>query len=292
MKHPTARCSALFILLIFGFSFAAQRNVTVSGVVVDSVTGQPIPNAIVLLLDTNITDVSQVDSIDITKLKPDTAITTANGVFSKTITTTMTNFILAYMVIKEGYSVIINGTIMLSTTIDLDTIKLVPTDIAAKDTITVSGKVVDSATGVGIPGALIGLSGGDLDTVGKTAITDANGNFSRQVIINKVGTLTIVLYVAYKDGYNPAVGSETAINKTVDLGTIILSQNTPVLWKAQQRLRNIATSMTIYSMNGRKLYTGRVAPLNRVIEHSTSAVLVEFRHNGSIIDRKKVMPER
>jgi hypothetical protein len=258
---------------------------------VDSVTGQPVQNAIVLLYDAQTLN---IDTSDLSTLDLDTAFTASNGSFSKTITAPSTNLILIYAVVMEGYSLYYSGTALLTTTISLPTIKLVPTDLAAKDTITVSGKVVDSATGIGIPDAIVGLSGGDLDTVGKTAITDANGNFSRQVIINKVGALTIVGYVAYKDGYNPAIGQKTATGKTVDLGNIILSRNTPVLWKAQQRvrLRNIATSMTIYSMNGRKLYTGRVAPLNRVIEHSTSAVLVEFRHNGSIIDRKKVMPER
>jgi hypothetical protein len=291
MKHSTVRYGAFFLLSLAGFSFGLQRSITVSGVVVDSVTGQPVQNAIVLLYDAQTLN---IDTSDLSTLDLDTAFTASNGSFSKTITAPSTNLILIYAVVMEGYSLYYSGTALLTTTISLPTIKLVPTDLAAKDTITVSGKVVDSATGIGIPDAIVGLSGGDLDTVGKTAITDANGNFSRQVIINKVGALTIVGYVAYKDGYNPAIGQKTATGKTVDLGNIILSRNTPVLWKAQQRvrLRNIATSMTIYSMNGRKLYTGRVAPLNRVIEHSTSAVLVEFRHNGSIIDRKKVMPER
>jgi hypothetical protein len=291
MKHSAVRYGAFFLLSLAGFSFGLQRNITVSGVVVDSVTGQPVQNAIVLLYDAQTLN---IDTSDLSTLDLDTAFTASNGSFSKTITAPSTNLILIYAVVMEGYSLYYSGRGLSSTTIKLDTIKLVPTDLAAKDTITVSGKVVDSATGIGIPDAIVGLSGGDLDTVGKTAITNANGNFSRQVIINKVGALTIVGYVAYKDGYNPAMGQKTATGKTVDLGNIILSSNTPVLWKAQQQrpLHNIATSMTMYSLNGRKLYTGRVMPLDRAIAHLTSAMLVEFRHNGSIVDRKKVLPAR
>jgi hypothetical protein len=288
MKHAAVRGICFFLLSLAGFSFGLQRSITVSGTVVDSVTGQPVENAVVLLYDASSLN---IDTSDLSTLELDTAFTTSNGSFSKTISAPSSNLILIYAVVSQGYSFYFSGTALMSTTIKLDTIKLVPTDLATKDTITVSGKVVDSATGSGIPGAIIGISGGDLDTTGKSFATDASGNFTRQVIINKIGSSTIVGYIAYKDGYTPAMGQKTATGKTVDLGIITLSRNTPVLWKAQSRvwLQNNPTSMALYSLNGRRLSTGRVAPLNRLSLHSTNAALVEFRHNGSIIDRKKVL---
>jgi hypothetical protein len=272
---------------------AAQRTITVSGVVVDSVTMQPVPNATVLLLDTSTNiDTSAIGSIDISKLKPDSVLTTANGSFSKPLTVPYANIILAYMVVKEGYFLDFNFTLMLSTTINLDTIKLIPNAIAPKDTVTVSGTIVDSTTGIGIPGALIGLSGGDLDTAGKTAVADNQGNFSRQVIVSKVGTFTIVGYIAYKDGYNPAVGTKNATGKTVDLGIIKLLPNTQVRWtmRAAIPVPIRATNMTLYSLNGQRIYTGPGMPLKRAIRLPTSAVVADFKMHGTAIGRKKVIP--
>jgi hypothetical protein len=294
MQRLITAYTALFMLSLMGFSFAAQRTVTVSGVVVDSVTGQPVPNAIVLLLDTNITDITQIDSVDINTLKPDTAFTSTDGSFSKTITTAATNLILAYMIVKEGYAIYLTGTIMLSTTINLGTIKLVPTALAPKDTVMVSGKVVDSKTGQGIPDAKVAISGADMDTTGKTVTTDANGTFSRQVILTRITSLTIVGYVAYKEGYEPVIGTKPAPGKTVDLGTIVLSSNAPVLCNPKKRMhpQNGLTTMTLYSLNGKRLYSGRVVPPGRGITHSTSAVLVEFKADGSIVDLKRFVPAR
>jgi hypothetical protein len=281
----------LFVFSLFMVVSAVQRTITISGTVVDSVTGLPVQDAIVLLFDTQSLN---IDTSNLSTLPFDTAFTAANGTFSRTITAPQTNLILVYAVTKTGYSLYYSGTALLSTTVNLGTIKIVPNALAPKDTIMVSGKVVDSATGLGISGALVGLSGGDLDTVGKTAITTSDGTFSRQVIINKVGSLTIVGYIAYNAGYNPALGQKTATGKTVDLGTITLSANTHVRWNRQpvRSLSINATGMSVYSLNGRLLYTGPIASPGRIARQSSGTVLVDLRNNGMSVGKKKIVPVR
>jgi hypothetical protein len=287
MKQVTVRCIVLFLLSLAGLSFGLQ----VTGVVVDSTTRQPVQDAKVLLLDTNQSII--LNGFDMNKLQFDSMSTASNGSFSLTVGSNMTIF---YSVVKAGYAVYINYCQLLqpTATVRLDTIRLVPLNLAAKDTLNVSGKVIDSATRTGIPGALIGMSGADLDTVGKTVIADANGNFSSKVVITKVSglSMSIIGYIAYKQGYSQAMGTKLVLTKVVNLSTISLL-STSVRWTQRQAYaRSNPTGMALYSLNGRMLYSGRVAPLNRVIDRSTSAVLVEFRHNGSIVDRKKIMPVR
>lgn len=289
----SVRISTGLILALAGLALAIQPVTffTISGVVVDSATGLPVQNAIVLLYDTRTLN---IDTSDLSTLELDTAFTGSDGSFSKVISVPMGNLLLVYAAVKDGYSLYFNGTGLLSSPVRLDTIRLVPTTIAAKDTITVSGKVVDSATGVGIPGALVGLSGGDLDTVGKTATTGADGSFSRQVIINKVGGMTIVGYIAYKDGYTPAIGQKTANGKTLDLGTIGLSQNTPVrrTLTPAAPVRTNPTSMNVYSLNGRLVYSGPAMRADLLLKNASGALLVEFRDKGVPVGRQKMIPSR
>ncbi|MBN1129407.1 MAG: carboxypeptidase regulatory-like domain-containing protein [Chitinispirillaceae bacterium] len=288
---------SLFIISMVCMSFAVQRTIAVSGVVIDSVRDQPIQKAMVLLHDSQgIPDINNMNGLSF-----DTVFTSSNGSFSYVMEIESTSNIMFYVLLKEMYAPKISYELLLgvTTSIALDTLLLVPSNLSGKDTVVVSGTVVDSVNGQGIAGALVGLMGGDLDTVGKTVVTGADGLFSKQIIVNTVtielaGTFTFVAFGVVKDGYAPATGIKMANGQTVDLDTIRLSPSTSIRWNGFTRnpLSVNANSMSVYSLNGRLLYTGPIISSDRIARHSSGAVMVDLKYSGTSVGKKKFVPMR
>ena len=85
MKKYTTAMFGLFIATMAVFAGAqVSRTITVTGTVVDSATGQPVAGAKVLLLDTTMLTLDQINSIltSLGNLKFDTTTTGADGKIS------------------------------------------------------------------------------------------------------------------------------------------------------------------------------------------------------------------
>ena len=280
---------------------AAQntRTITVTGTVVDSVTGAPVPGALILLVDTN----ASVLSLDLNTLinslgtwKLDSAFSGDDGSFKCTMGVGTGNLFLIYGVIGRGYEFYYFLTTIppLAATVDLDTIRLKPADASSKDTITVSGTVLDSITNQPIANALVAMSGlGGVDTAGNTVLTNADGTFSKQVIITKLNSSSIVAYIATAVGYTPRVGQGTATNKQLDLDPILLSPTGAAViprGKFSSAAPATADRMSVYTLSGKLLYAGPVLPLESIMRKHRGAIIVDLKRNGAIVQRKKVFP--
>lgn len=282
----------LFLLLMCVLSpaMAQQKTVTVSGKVVDSLTGAAIPGAAIILSAITGTLTTNPDSLG--NLKYDTVYSNATGNFSQALTVSQSANILVYGVLKQDYQIKYSYTFMLLNTVSLGNIKLSKAGDLIKDTITVTGIVVDSATGAGIVGAQLIMSGlGSFDTSGNTALTGSGGSFSKQVIAGNSAAGRELVYMASMDGYQPMVGQQQISGKTLDLGTIRLKQNGQgVIYPigiVRQPLR--ANSVSFYSLQGKLLYTGAVGALDTKTCNGKGIVVAVFKNQARIAGTKKVM---
>jgi hypothetical protein len=131
----------LLSLLAFGVAFsapAAQRTITVTGIVVDSATRQPLSQAIIGLLDTtSITIPDLTDPAVVAQLKTmvqtmassgqiDTTQSASDGKFSYSMKINSYSLVLLCGVTKSGYNFGYSIQFLMPTakTVKLDTIKL------------------------------------------------------------------------------------------------------------------------------------------------------------------------
>lgn len=277
------------------FSVAsAQTTITVSGTVKDSATGQPIAQATILLTATDVTTL-MLSQGSLTNLKFDTVYTGADGSFSRAIHATATQNILGWMVTKTGYQMkySIYPFTATTTTISLGTILLAGVNNSVKDTVTVSGTVVDSITGSPVANALVGMTGLlSLDTTGNTVFTGANGTFSKKVIINNAATARILIYAVAKNGYTPGGGQAAITSKTINLGTIRLKPIVTVVVARPLATPSRANNLQIFSLRGQLLYAGPVVSAEKVLQTRHTPVIMNFRHNDRTINSVKIVPSK
>jgi len=295
MKNYGSVALLFFLTAFLSFSGVAaqQDTIFVSGKVVDSITGAPIPNATLLLYATASYNISPNNLGD---LKLDTVYSDANGDISHTMSVIQNAFILVYGVIKQDYQIYYSvAGIQLQfniITVNLGTIKLQKVDVLVKDTIVVSGAILDSSTGMGIDGAQVIMSGlGSFDTTGNTVLTGSDGKFSKQVIAGNAVSDTQLIYLVSKDGYRPMVGQQYISGKTLDLGTILLKRNTQgiIASAAPVRMPRAAVVTGVYTLKGQLVSVGPFASGNpKLFRHSGVAVAV-FRNQNGDARAKKVM---
>jgi hypothetical protein len=295
-----ARCARMIcfgLVSLAAISFGAQRTVTVSGKVTDSVSGQPVADAMVLLFDTSSTNIN-IERLNDFPL--DTIKTDAEGSFSKIIQSPNANMYIIFAVIKQKYSSYLGFTLGLSTVINLGTIAIIPIENAPKDSLTVSGKVVDAANGTGINQCLVAFTGADFDTAGKTTITNADGEFSKQIIVCRLTLSPLVVslnlinpsllgYTVYKEGYPPVSNFKQVTEKTVDLGAIVLSQNTSIRRFNRQTAytRNQPATLSYYTLNGRLLYSGPMVGKRQASVIASNVLVVEVKEQRAVVGHQK-----
>lgn len=285
-----------FFIVALAFLAGAQipRTITVTGTVQDSATGLPVSGALVLLLDTATVP---TDFSKLTGLQFDTTVSGADGKFSYSMNIAPASVILGVAVIKLGYQVKISAAIILptATTVAIGVLKI-SAAADALDTIAVSGKVVDSLTSSPIQGALVVMSGlGALDTFsGNRVLTNADGTFSKQVIITKLTNLPMVGYVVTQLDYAAKVGQGQATGKQLDFGTIKLSPNTQaVLPRSGVFFTGIQPdAMRILSLDGKTLYDGPVMIFNKAVPNRNGIVMVTFKRKNRIIENTQVFLTR
>jgi hypothetical protein len=275
---------------LFFVPAAQTKTLTITGTIVDSITGSPVPQAMVLLYATS--SITSIDTSNLGALNLDTVFTGTNGKFQYQMTTSSQAIVLVYGVLKLDYQIKYNYSLILSTTVTLGAIKISPIDASQKDTLTVSGTVVDSATGNGISGALVIMSsGGGFDTTGNTVLTNNDGAFSKQVIISKLNGASIVTYIVTDQNYQTKLGQNTATGKQLDLGTITLKRTNAAIMPITllSAARAQANRMSVYAINGRLLYTGRIVSLDKIVQGRTSAVIVKLTNENTSISTKKTV---
>jgi hypothetical protein len=280
---------------MFVFLANAQRTITVTGPVQDSATGSPVAGALVLLLDTN---TISIDLTKLTGLQFDSTVSGADGKISYNMKIATNSYILGYAIVKQGYQLVYNGAAIspTATTVSLGVIKIAASGATPLDTLTVSGKVVDSLTNVGLGGALVVMSGlGAVDTAsGNRVLTNADGTFSKQVIISELNNSPIVGYVVNQLGYTTKIGEKLASGKQLDLGTIPLSPN---LQAVRRRPLNFSEKllpdrMVVYALNGNVLYEGPLMSFGGKVHGKNVPVLEVFKRNGIVVDIRQIVSTR
>lgn len=296
MKKIFSRAlSCVFLAGLIFIPVAKPKTITVTGAVVDSATGDAVSQAIILLYAASITD--SLDPNNLSNLKFDSTFSGTDGKFQRQMTIDSLSFLLFYAVLKQGYLISYSPipAFILSPTVALGKIKISKMDTSQKDTLTVSGAVVDSTTGTGIGGALVIMTSWiGFDTTGNTALTNADGTFSKQVIINKVSGASTVSFIISRQNYQPKVGQKTATGKLLDFGTINLKKiNLAVGPKPDfPAVHTQANRMSVYAANGRLLYSGRVLSLDKIVQGRGNEVIVKFTFGNSFAGTKKLFFQR
>ncbi len=278
----------VFLFGLICMSAAQTKSITVTGTVVDSTTGSPVPQAMILLYATSTLN---IDTSNLGALKLDTVFSGTDGKFQLQMTTGMQSIILFYGVLKEGYQIKYNLAGILTSTVNLGTIKISEMDMSVKDTLTVSGTVVDSATGLGIGNAYVIMSsGGGFDTIGNTVFTNNDGTFSKQIVISELNGASIVSYIITDPDYQTKLGQNTATGKQLDLGRILMKRTTAAIKPVGLSMAYTqANRMSLYTLNGRLLYDGRILPLDKIAQCRCGEVIMALAYNNLTISVKKIL---
>jgi hypothetical protein len=285
--------AAVVFATLFSISSAAPQAaaVIVTGIVKDSATAQPIAQATVLLVATDL--VTLMTNPNLSNMKFDTVYTSADGSFSHSIQVSATQNIIGWMVTKTGYQMkySLYPVTSTTTTIDLSTIKLAAISQTVNDTVTVSGTVVDSVTGLPLQNAFIVMTGlASLDTAGNTVFTAANGTFSKKVTISNAANLRALIYVVTKTGYNPGGGQTLITGKTLNVGTIRLKPTNITSLNVSRPVapRANLNNVKVYSLRGQLLYSGHAVPSNLLSKRQGPAI-VDLRHSDGSAEKIKAV---
>lgn len=293
-RYSKMMVSFFMVTLAIFASVQVPRTITVTGTVQDSATGLPVAGALVLLLDTT---TIPTDLSNLTGLKFDTTVSGADGKFSYSMNIAPASVILGYAVVKQGYQIKISASLILptATTVAIGIIKI-SAAANALDTLTVSGKVVDSLTGSPVEGALVVMSGlGAIDTSSANRVlTNADGTFSKQIYITKLNNMSMVGYIVSQLNYAAKIGQGQATGKDLDFGTIQLSPNNQAVLPIPgiSRRGNSPNGMRILSLDGKLLYDGPVANFNAAVPERSGVVMVALKRNNKIIGSEKVLLTR
>lgn len=264
------------------------KTITATGAVKDSVTGAPLPQSMVLFYAS---ETINIDTSNIGNLKFDTAFTDANGKFSRTMQVSQLSIILFYGALKEGYQLKYNAKGILLSTVSIGDILLAKINNTNKDTLMVTGTVVDSASGAGIEGAYVAMSGVlGLDTVGNTLFTTSGGSFSKQVIVSKTGTLH---YFVIMQQYTPILSQTAVTGKQVNLGQIKMRPIVPIITgNIFPKNSKLADNISVYSLRGQLLYAGSIKPITKILKNQTSPVIINFKYNNTPLGQKKYIMQK
>jgi hypothetical protein len=286
MKKVSSVLICLFLILLIFSHAGFTKDVTVSGTVKAAATNEPINEASVALFGGTL-DMSTIpDSID-------TVFTGSDGTFEATITVPENANILFYGAHKEGYlaKTDIKQYLLtpMPTEIDVGDILLKTID-DAKDTLRVSGTVVDSITQEPLSDVKIRVTSGLIGDITIDSLTsDAQGKFDGKIpyIPGTNPLFKAIFYSAEKDGYIPK-GDTAGIpdNEIIDLGTIeLVEENIAIKYPIQKFKMQQPTHIAVYSMNGKLIYEG---PFNHqkvfdILNTANQQVLIRYYRNNKLL---------
>jgi hypothetical protein len=272
--------TALLFASLIQPAFGQDKEITVTGKVTDT-AGTAIPEAMVVL----------GGGIMITG---DTAYTGNDGCFNTKINVNQNAYGIVYRISKSGYITKTGYGMIDSTnnTADLGTVALAK-GISQK--ITVTGRVIDSTTGVSIENALVRLSTMQLitDTIYDSAYTDKDGKFSHEMDPSTWVTPRL-LYLVTKDGYQPKYGTANIVGTSVDLGDIRLAKDPVSIAHPNTILKsNITpTGIALYSLRGQLLFSGKEVHLPALVAQgivNAQPVIAVYKQGNKEIYRKSIL---
>ena len=286
----------VFILSLYSLSIGQEKKITVSGTVIDSITGDPVPDVLILLTD-NVSDImnGNVNSIVNSVMNNNQSITSDNsGKFSAEISVNQTSFLLAGVFVKGDYQIKVQTATILIDKADFNTIKMIKEEFRDVE---ISGTIKDSLTDQPVSGATVYLTNTSIiiDSVFYILTTDDQGRFSQKMKIGKGGILPplisspLILYTVHKTEYDTLMNmAPDNGNSKIDLGTIyIFNRNAPV--KNISIIKNELSkpkpsSVFIYSLNGKLLYSGpevNIALLRNKDRLSSRPVVIKYKYSYS-----------
>lgn len=279
-----------FAAFLFNPVLGQDKEVTMTGTVVDSATGDPIPGVIMALAPGIIPDTSNID----------TSLTQSDGKFTKTMLVASNTAFMSYITFKGGYkSKMGNGRVGSNNTVDFGTIEL---SVETYRDIVIIGRVLDSASSQPLPAALVLLSNTAfiMDSIYDSVVTTDLGTFSHTMQIGTGGIGPLppqVIYTAMKDTYNPAFGNADGNVDTCDLGDILLSKiNIPIIYDPTSKITLLNAKpnrVEIYSLKGQLLYSGANLNVNRLYHLSILSlqpVIIRYKCNNEVLFSTTVMP--
>lgn len=261
-------------------AFGQDKEITVTGKVTDT-AGTAIDQAMVILGSGLVSS-------------GDTVYTGNDGSFNTKITVNQNAYGIMYRISKTGFNAktgygMIDST---SNTVDLGTVVLTK---GISQNITVSGRVVDSATGAPIENALVRLSTtiSIVDTIYDSAYTDKDGKFSKEMAPG-IWIQPRLLYLVTKDGYLMKYGTEMIQGTTVDLGDIKLMKDPVSIALPNTLIKSQFTpnSITLYSLKGQLLYTGNELHLHTLLKRgivNAQPVIAVYKQGNREVYRKSIL---
>jgi hypothetical protein len=283
-------CSAVLLSILTIGSIASiqaqTKSLTVTGTIVDSLSGAAIQNATILLTSSVSTNIT---TNDLKNLKIDTVNTNAKGAFSHTMKVSFSAKLLIYGLTKQDYQIKYSYMGILTGSVALQTVKLGKIKVLVNDTLTVSGTIVDSITGKGIAGAQVNVSGlGSFDTAGNTGVTGVDGTFSKLVITRNAASDHQLIFMVSKTSYGLTVGQLAISGKTLPIGKIYLRKSTGIIVLGPIIESRKAVLMGVYSLRGQLLCVGSsLLAYEKIHNRGDNMVIMLFRNNyGNVIARK------
>lgn len=286
MKNIITTQSYLIIIVLFLSQILFAKEVTVKGTVKAAATNQPVPQAMVVLFGGTMDMSTMPDTMD-------TVITENDGTFELTITVTENANVLFSGAHKEGF---LAKTAMkpylllpMPTQINLGDI-LLKTIADAKDTLTISGSVIDSITKDPIAGAKIRVTSGLIGDITIDSLTSgADGKFVGRIpyIPSTSPLFNAIFYGAEKDEYTPK-GDTAGIpsNEIIDLGAIELVKINIAVRYPFKRLNKLQpTHIAVYSLNGKLLYEGLYSKIKifNLLRTSNRHLIVRYYRNDKLL---------
>ncbi|MGD9201444.1 MAG: hypothetical protein PVI26_07780, partial [Chitinispirillia bacterium] len=112
MKNPFLNISfLLFILSLYSFSFGQQKKITVTGTIIDSITGNPVPDVLIFFTD----NISHVVDKNVNAIINNGKSTRSDnsGRFSTEISVGIKSSILTAIFVKGNYQIEAKGQLIL-----------------------------------------------------------------------------------------------------------------------------------------------------------------------------------
>jgi hypothetical protein len=257
MIHPFFKINILLLLIsLYSLSIGQERKITVNGTIVDSETGDPVPDVLIFFTD-NISDVLNSDANAIMNNGQSTE-SDNSGKFSSEISVGESSFLLTGIFVKGDYQIEAKAITILGGTANFNTIKIKKEEFR---NIQVSGIIKDASSKEPISDVTVKVTNTTIiiDSTYYTLTTDNEGKFIQEMKIGKGGIVPPhILYSVKKTGYD-SLGNMISVDgkSDIDLGTIYITGITPI--KINSTAKNILSkpiSILVYSLNGKLLYSG------------------------------------
>jgi hypothetical protein len=298
LKHVICVLSVLSVLC--SGVLAGTTEIVISGVITDG--SSPLEGVSVALPGSVVDTASGMQNrppeappfVILDNLKSD-----SEGKFSTRVTVQDTLSQIRAITGKKDYLLGGDSTANSGTEIDLGTIALTKAfqkgSNQALDDVLVKGTIVDADENA-VQGATVLL--GEIRIGPQNALkvldnleTGADGKFTRSVNYTPNGMQEVIVLMVFKKGFVQRITPIPIDGSNADAGTVILKKplitaitNFPII---KSNLFSQPKTVTLFSVDGKKLYSGKILDLNRILsKYSISCqpiiVQYDFKENTSV----------